>query len=107
MIRRPPRSTLFPYTTLFRSGHDADARVVLRRGADHRGTTDVDLLDRLVERDPGPRYRRLEGVERDDDEIDRRDPVLVERFEVNGGVPPRQNAGADHRGKRLDTAGER
>src|SRR3712207_7743006 len=23
MIRRPPRSTLFPYTTLFRSGHDA------------------------------------------------------------------------------------
>src|SRR3712207_6914760 len=28
MIRRPPRSTLFPYTTLFRSlelgGHDAD-----------------------------------------------------------------------------------
>src|SRR5687768_17812927 len=26
MIRRPPRSTLFPYTTLFRShGHDDDA----------------------------------------------------------------------------------
>src|SRR3712207_7358098 len=24
MIRRPPRSTLFPYTTLFRSDHDAD-----------------------------------------------------------------------------------
>src|SRR3712207_7702500 len=29
MIRRPPRSTLFPYTTLFRSGAD-DHRVVLR-----------------------------------------------------------------------------
>src|SRR5256886_4297926 len=26
MIRRPPRSTLFPYTTLFRSGGDGDAR---------------------------------------------------------------------------------
>src|ERR1039457_4107716 len=25
MIRRPPRSTLFPYTTLFRSQHAADA----------------------------------------------------------------------------------
>src|SRR2546422_7427263 len=25
MIRRPPRSTLFPYTTLFRSEHQADA----------------------------------------------------------------------------------
>src|SRR2546427_7099205 len=24
MIRRPPRSTLFPYTTLFRSQHDHD-----------------------------------------------------------------------------------
>src|SRR2546430_10596097 len=26
MIRRPPRSTLFPYTTLFRSLHDAAGR---------------------------------------------------------------------------------
>src|SRR5690242_21352437 len=26
MIRRPPRSTLFPYTTLFRSVHGADRR---------------------------------------------------------------------------------
>src|ERR1035437_3960330 len=26
MIRRPPRSTLFPYTTLFRSGDDDDLR---------------------------------------------------------------------------------
>src|SRR5260370_38435980 len=25
MIRRPPRSTLFPYTTLFRSGRNRDA----------------------------------------------------------------------------------
>src|SRR5256885_12663859 len=28
MIRRPPRSTLFPYTTLFRSGGGDEARVV-------------------------------------------------------------------------------
>src|SRR2546421_12378873 len=28
MIRRPPRSTLFPYTTLFRSLHDRLARLV-------------------------------------------------------------------------------
>src|SRR5258708_25281689 len=26
MIRRPPRSTLFPYTTLFRSGHERGHR---------------------------------------------------------------------------------
>src|SRR2546425_5541143 len=30
MIRRPPRSTLFPYTTLFRSRHQQDFRVTLR-----------------------------------------------------------------------------
>src|SRR5256885_7806630 len=29
MIRRPPRSTLFPYTTLFRSEHRGDAPVDL------------------------------------------------------------------------------
>src|SRR5258705_9178572 len=28
MIRRPPRSTLFPYTTLFRS-HPADANILI------------------------------------------------------------------------------
>src|SRR3712207_7896502 len=33
MIRRPPRSTLFPYTTLFRSEHDAQAGHVVRREA--------------------------------------------------------------------------
>src|SRR3712207_7016570 len=31
MIRRPPRSTLFPYTTLFRSGADADGSPVYLR----------------------------------------------------------------------------
>jgi len=28
MIRRPPRSTLFPYTTLFRSSRQDEARQV-------------------------------------------------------------------------------
>src|SRR2546430_13605854 len=31
MIRRPPRSTLFPYTTLFRSARVDDAQKVARR----------------------------------------------------------------------------
>src|SRR3989442_15920093 len=31
MIRRPPRSTLFPYTTLFRSNHLTDHRRVTHR----------------------------------------------------------------------------
>src|SRR3989441_7695973 len=31
MIRRPPRSTLFPYTTLFRSDHAVDKELVAVR----------------------------------------------------------------------------
>src|SRR5258708_29299393 len=38
MIRRPPRSTLFPYTTLFRSqGHKASGVLVELEGRDDRG----------------------------------------------------------------------
>src|SRR3712207_8963829 len=40
MIRRPPRSTLFPYTTLFRSPGDGRAMLGARRlpGVDHVAT---------------------------------------------------------------------
>src|SRR2546428_9450299 len=40
MIRRPPRSTLFPYTTLFRS------RVALRDIMDLKTRTRIDLIRR-------------------------------------------------------------
>src|SRR3712207_7200732 len=43
MIRRPPRSTLFPYTTLFRSGNVH--LIVINR--DHK--TDVSASVRLVD----------------------------------------------------------
>src|SRR3712207_8997602 len=36
MIRRPPRSTLFPYTTLFRSGGGRRRSVAGRRRAAYR-----------------------------------------------------------------------
>src|SRR5256885_11690320 len=45
MIRRPPRSTLFPYTTLFRSEH---ARMDLRRARPHqRPLRRVERVDAL------------------------------------------------------------
>src|SRR3954468_25112218 len=42
MIRRPPRSTLFPYTTLFRSdrGSDRCPSRFRRRDADHTSRSD-------------------------------------------------------------------
>src|SRR3712207_8455758 len=45
MIRRPPRSTLFPYTTLFRS--DAAGGVVL--GIDEHDVGDVDRALALLD----------------------------------------------------------
>src|ERR1041384_8550741 len=45
MIRRPPRSTLFPYTTLFRS-HPGAARGAGPGGAHRRGS---DVRDRSEE----------------------------------------------------------
>src|SRR5256885_12397532 len=36
MIRRPPRSTLFPYTTLFRSGCSCCPRVAIRVAAEEQ-----------------------------------------------------------------------
>src|SRR2546422_7197679 len=44
MIRRPPRSTLFPYTTLFRSMSSSPASLI-----DHRDHLDLDQLLGLAE----------------------------------------------------------
>src|SRR5256885_5460365 len=58
MIRRPPRSTLFPYTTLFRSdalGHGAPVAAAAHRrrraGAPHGALREMELRPQR-ERDP-------------------------------------------------------
>src|SRR3712207_7841121 len=52
MIRRPPRSTLFPYTTLFRSVGPAAGRLHTARSRNDQVATDFrlyvrDAIDRL------------------------------------------------------------
>src|SRR5689334_24961369 len=50
MIRRPPRSTLFPYTTLFRSSGENVAERMLKRSEmnpDSKRVTDADVLNRF------------------------------------------------------------
>src|SRR3712207_6985355 len=64
MIRRPPRSTLFPYTTLFRSRKTIDAELE----TDRLGEPAV-VLDELERRrgriEPGPGHEReKEGRDR-------------------------------------------
>src|SRR3989454_5323864 len=60
MIRRPPRSTLFPYTTLFRSAWLGRRRHLVREGHEavgrlaHRGDDDDRLVAGRARRDaPG------------------------------------------------------
>src|SRR3712207_9567623 len=43
MIRRPPRSTLFPYTTLFRSVYDADGNLTTGTFVDYLVPSAADL----------------------------------------------------------------
>src|SRR2546430_12044503 len=63
MIRRPPRSTLFPYTTLFRSA--ADRRNNTRHGV--RVTTAIERSARIIQ---------VDSIEGGREEIDRKSTRL-------------------------------
>src|SRR3712207_8894191 len=102
MIRRPPRSTLFPYTTLFRSASEpvertisaapgADTDVRVRRGEVLRLQVEGNLLDSVL----------LEGLDR----MDGIEPLTPARFVVLGerpGVYPIRLVEADRRIGRLE-----
>src|SRR3712207_7434819 len=53
MIRRPPRSTLFPYTTLFRSHRLSRGRRSVSSG--HAGPGDPDTVRSVADVPPGGR----------------------------------------------------
>src|SRR3712207_8932686 len=82
MIRRPPRSTLFPYTTLFRSGHRVTRWKRRVRGGRDRGD------DRRIRR-LGPR-----AVE----------DVLQERADEAGEREARAGARGDRKSTRLNSS---
>src|SRR6266536_5836262 len=79
MIRRPPRSTLFPYTTLFRSPRPArprqrrhrhpGGRPAARRSEEHTSELQsrVDLVCRLLleKKKPQQHWRRLGRTNKD------------------------------------------
>src|SRR3989449_10516463 len=79
MIRRPPRSTLFPYTTLFRSlvsrfaarwsaaeltGHRKAAEVLARVARDSLAWTGSEAARGAEVRETGVKQRVLEAIER-------------------------------------------
>src|SRR5256885_3636507 len=72
MIRRPPRSTLFPYTTLFRSP----------LGEGHAETDRADRLSVLLRRARDPRHRDADvGAEHAARTLGHLDRGLVARSE--------------------------
>src|SRR5256885_14221364 len=78
MIRRPPRSTLFPYTTLFRSRKGARDRAPGRRPAHHRAGD----RRRMLSPEQQERYSRhllLDGFDQD--------KVRAASFRVEGSGP--------------------
>src|SRR5712664_4410826 len=49
MIRRPPRSTLFPYTTLFRSHFEQESRPIFDRASIPVGSFVAVVLEELID----------------------------------------------------------
>src|SRR5258708_9562180 len=96
MIRRPPRSTLFPYTTLFRSPA-VDRPAAAQHRLPDRG--DVDRL--LVHLAPVHDHPVLRGP-RTRDRVTARGRGRPGRSEVASGAGRRLASGASRRGRRLD-----
>ncbi len=79
---------------------------VLRRPAQHRWAADVDHLDRVGLRRSAAARDLLERIEVDADEIERLDPVLLERGDVFGLVAAGEDARVDARVERLHAPAE-
>src|SRR2546426_2365689 len=98
MIRRPPRSTLFPYTTLFRSQGELVLRVAASPAETH-------VLHGL-EIEGGPRHLRELGSETRDDLVRGNLSLLtqLQRDEAAAGVRGRAApaAAAREQGDRVD-----
>src|ERR1035441_10852635 len=86
MIRRPPRSTLFPYTTLFRSQFE-------KVSAKFGGTFDQFLLLQHAER--GTRHGTAQGIAAES-------AAMVSRLENAHDFPRREDGG-----NRVEAARER
>src|SRR3712207_9415038 len=78
MIRRPPRSTLFPYTTLFRSFFEA-------RNAANAGSRNVERENLEKKRDVISRLKAL--TEEAADGVQEKVQQLVDEYNQVGHVP--------------------
>src|SRR5438874_12075986 len=87
MIRRPPRSTLFPYTTLFRSGGGIGGPGAQARGASQAASTAAAVRHAAAHRrQPAPQQHAGRSEEHTSELQSRRDLVcrlLLEKKKKN------------------------
>src|SRR2546426_8232894 len=92
MIRRPPRSTLFPYTTLFRSPSDVTAyRTIVAKGAFWQRGYGMNLINgklNLVKVGIGDvtSAEHISEVPSHHDAITRLAPTSEDKFYLNGAL---------------------
>src|SRR3712207_9115465 len=94
MIRRPPRSTLFPYTTLFRSVGGGDERGA-GDGVGERGARRAGDAVHLVQGDEDRRGRRSG---------ERRRRLERGRWALGGVGEVDDHVGVDRKSKRLNSS---
>jgi len=80
--------------------------MILGGGPQHRRPADVDLLDCLVEGRAGSGNGLTEGIEVDDDQVDRADAVLGERGNMGRYLASGKDARVDDRVQRLHASVE-
>src|SRR2546429_6372687 len=102
MIRRPPRSTLFPYTTLFRS-RSATCHHVADPDARHRNRVHVALNQNREVLPANPLFCAVQVIEQVAFRIDRR----FRRIQVLGLVVTKSAATEGHDLARLVCNGKR
>ena len=88
------------------AGVDGDILEVLGRGANHRGTPDVDVFDQMAEGDAGLRGGLFEGVEIHDHHVDRLNAVCGDGCFVLGVAADVEQAPMDEGMQSLDPAVE-
>src|SRR2546422_3219934 len=96
MIRRPPRSTLFPYTTLFRSRFRALAGLGLAREEQQLWKAALSAYEAVVNRSPDATLRDWRSEEHTSELQSRLH--LVCRLLLEKKKQPKQHLFAAHRG---------
>src|SRR5258707_11379428 len=104
MIRRPPRSTLFPYTTLFRSVSGDDRAAATRLCAELESATRAMVALMMKPPDPAWKQDRLEEIARISARGERLQSELATKSQAYQRLVKQAHRSAENIGDDLPTA---